>query len=462
MTSTVRTNVRRPVALIAILTIIAATLAINASALAASTGGSVANIDNSNRNQVAATYRRAVEANLGLDSQWNGSVSGCSAGASSASFNSGTVEAINWFRSMAGLRNVAEDPQQSVIAQQASLMMEAQNQLSHSPGTNWNCYSAGGAQAAQTSNLTLGINGVRGVLGQIEDPGASNVAVGHRRWLLFPELETVGIGNTSRASTVRVINDFGPRSTESSWIAWPPAGFVPDDVVFERWSVSYAGGGNVDFSNARVTVTENGRALSANLLPVIDGFGDPTLVFEVPGANPQATGDANYRVQITGISIDGRQADRSYTVTAFDVDSTAPICDGRTATIVGSEHDDVLRGTKGPDVIVGLGGNDTIHGLGGNDIICGGDGNDSVFGGSGNDRLLGGRGSDALKGARGKDVLLGGSGNDKILGEQGADRLLGGQHADVLTGGKGSDQCWGQGTGQPSLSTDSLRCELGR
>jgi Ca2+-binding RTX toxin-like protein len=49
----------------------------------------------------------------------------------------------------------------------------------------------------------------------------------------------------------------------------------------------------------------------------------------------------------------------------------AASCQGLPATIVGTKHDDHIRGTSGRDVIVGLGGNDTISSLGGDDRICG-------------------------------------------------------------------------------------------
>src|SRR3954453_3517631 len=52
------------------------------------------------------------------------------------------------------------------------------------------------------------------------------------------------------------------------------------------------------------------------------------------------------------------------------------------ATVVGTDGNDVIRGTEGPDVIVGGGGNDGIWGLGGYDAICGGLGNDQVDGGT--------------------------------------------------------------------------------
>src|SRR6266567_2717501 len=39
-----------------------------------------------------------------------------------------------------------------------------------------------------------------------------------------------------------------------------------------------------------------------------------------------------------------------------------PTCDGRPATIVGTEGNDTIKGTPGRDVIVGLGGDDQIYG----------------------------------------------------------------------------------------------------
>lgn len=451
-------------ALASALLVVAALLATTPGSVTASSSSFVPAIDNSNRVQVGTTYRNAIEANRRLAANWNGSVGGCSAGSASSSFDTATVESINWFRSMVGLGNVVEDHSQSADAQRAALMMDAQNQLSHSPSSSWNCYSSAGAIAASNSNLALGVNGTNGVISQVEDPGAANAALGHRRWLLFPELRTVGIGNTSRASSVQVINDFGQRVSETNWVAWPPEGFVPDDVIFDRWSISYGGGGDINFSNARVSVTENGRALPVSLLPVVEGFGDPTLGFEVPTANPTAAGDTVYRVSITGVTINGRRTDRSYTVTAFDALATGfgLTCNGRPATIVGTDGADVIQGTSGKDVIVGLDGNDRIEGLGGNDIVCGGRGNDTIFGGSGNDILLGARGHDHLQGSVGNDVLLGGDGKDTLYGQEDRDRIIGGDHADLLSGGTGVDQCWGTAVNSPSASNDNGRCENGR
>ena len=80
---------------------------------------------------------------------------------------------------------------------------------------------------------------------------------------------------------------------------------------------------------------------------------------------------------------------------------TAPTCDGREATLVGTDGDDVLTGTDGPDVIVALDGRDEIAAGAGDDVVCAGPGDfvdlpdvegvrsEHVDGGDGNDRLFG-------------------------------------------------------------------------
>jgi hypothetical protein len=69
-------------------------------------------------------------------------------------------------------------------------------------------------------------------------------------------------------------------------------------------------------------------------------------------------------------------------------------CAGLPATLVGTEHDDLIRGTPRRDIVAGLGGNDELRGLRGHDILCGGPGDDLLLGGRGVDEFHGGSGKD--------------------------------------------------------------------
>ena len=121
-----------------------------------------------------------------------------------------------------------------------------------------------------------------------------------------------------------------------------------------------------------------------------------------------------------------------------------PTCDGKVATIVGTNGNNTITGTRRADVIVAKGGKDRIDARGGRDRICGGTGDDRILGGRGNDRVFGGSGDDSMKGGAGDDDTFGFNGNDNIFGEAGTN------HTD---GGDGYDRCFpGNGSG--------TRCEF--
>lgn len=82
-------------------------------------------------------------------------------------------------------------------------------------------------------------------------------------------------------------------------------------------------------------------------------------------------------------------------------------CGGMTATLVGTDGDDVLDGTPEVDIVAGLAGDDTIRGLGNSDVLCGGQGDDVLLGGAGDDQLFGGMGASVLGGGTGIDRMFG-------------------------------------------------------
>jgi Ca2+-binding RTX toxin-like protein len=118
---------------------------------------------------------------------------------------------------------------------------------------------------------------------------------------------------------------------------------------------------------------------------------------------------------------------------------TAPTCQGRVATIVGTPGSDRLNGTPGQDVILGLGGADVIHARKGIDIACGGSGSDRVAGNAGADVLFGNGGDDTIKGGGNVDVENGGTGDDTVEGGAGNDILEGNLGEDNLLGNAGND-----------------------
>lgn len=281
-------------------------------------------------------YRTVFGSFNGVASSWTGDISTCSAGDTSSDYKAATLRRINWFRAMAGIpATVGLDSNYNRKAQQTALMMSAQSSLSHTPGSTWACYTANGAEGAGNSNLSLGNAGAAAIAdGYIRDAGSNNAPVGHRRWLLYPQTQTMGVGDVtptgagkwaSNAVWVFDGNTGAARpSVRDDFVAWPPAGFVPYTTVYPRWSLSYPG---VDFSAASVSMTENGTPIATRLETVLNGYGENTLVW-LPGSYTHSSSwarpatDTTYQVTISNVKLNGQLRTFNYSVTVFDPDTS--------------------------------------------------------------------------------------------------------------------------------------------
>jgi len=264
--------------------------------------------------------------------EWTGDHANCSAGDTSTAFQAHILERINYFRAMAGV------PAEVVLlddfnrkAQAAALLMSVNGELSHAPPATWTCYSQEAYDGASASNLGLGSLGAEGIQSFMQDWGANNYGVGHRRWMLLPQTRWMGAGNVpgrdgySPAYALFVVDQehyFDPRPpVRDFFIAWPPAGYTPYQVVFPRWSFSYP---DADFTSAAVTMLADGAAIPVTLESLRGGgAGDPTIVWrpldmEDHRTWPEPDHDTNYTVTASGFLVDGQPQTVTYNVIVFD------------------------------------------------------------------------------------------------------------------------------------------------
>ncbi len=310
------------------------------------TGGFSANP--ASREEVRAFYNAVYSSSQNVEMGSSADVSSCWPGTNSPDFQDAAIRRINWFRAMGGVpASVSRDDDECIENQQAAVMMSANASLDHFPPPAWSCYTPGGANAASNSNLSLGSAGADAITGYIRDFGASNYAVGHRRWLLYPQTRVMATGDVpaqgeyEAANTTWVFdaNLFGPRpATRQSSVAWPPAGYVPYPIVFPQWSFALS---NADFSVAAVSMTSNGVSLAVELQPYAAGYGENTLVWVPMGLDftsptavfPFGGTDTLYGVSISNIDVGGTMTGVNYTVTVFDpsvpgADYVAPVISG--------------------------------------------------------------------------------------------------------------------------------------
>jgi len=275
---------------------------------------------------------------------WTGSLSGCNPGTLSAEFHADVETRINYFRAMAGVvADIELSPELNAAAQHGALMMARNGMLSHNPPAAWYCYNATGAQAAENGNLSIGFNsgnyGPEAVKSQMQDTGGNNIEVGHRRWLLYsrapqffgngsipPTPSISNPGTTVASSVFWVIGDERTPAVTPSQISWPPAGFVPSPVVFERWSFALPDQAN--FSTANVTMTDSAGAPVR--LSVIHRHnaaytvGDSSIVWEPEIDLGALTGDTTFTVNVTGIT-GASVGSTNYQVTIIDPYTVTPL-----------------------------------------------------------------------------------------------------------------------------------------
>ena len=259
-------------------------------------------------------------------------VSSCTPGHNQAGFQQAELRRINWFRALAGLpASIVLDPTDNWGSQQMAVMISANTALNHNPPPSYTCYNDTAAGYAG-GNQALGADGAEATTLYIWDYGANNSEVGHRRWLLYPPETVMGIGDVPAAGSYGAANlsyvfdpaNSGPRpATRQPFVAWPPAGFVPYQLVFPYWSFGLS---NADLSAATIRMTSNGIPVSVSLQPYQTGYGDNTLVWVPMGLDGSSGGtsfpfngsDTRYGITVSNILYNSTRFSCSYSVTVFD------------------------------------------------------------------------------------------------------------------------------------------------
>ena len=286
-------------------------------------------VDPTNRSEAANFYNEYYVIPDDLNLEWSGNYTDCSAGSTGQRFREAILRRINYFRAMAGVpADVTFSDDYNRKAQAAALMMSANRRLSHSPTQDWQCYSQDGADGAGNSNLYLQVLSPDAIDGYMDDPGDHNIVV-LRRWLLFPQTMQMGtgdvpaLGDNPAANALWVIDtahyfDARPQ-TRDGYVAWPPRGFVPEHLIFDRWSISYA---DADFGNAQVTMTLNGQPVGVNVVSDGPGYGEATIAWEpnlgeAASSFSAAGGDNSFHVSVSNVRVDGAVRTFDYEITTF-------------------------------------------------------------------------------------------------------------------------------------------------
>lgn len=315
-----------------------------------------------NRWEVRDFYRYTYNLHPYASMDWSGSYQTGDAGDISEAWRTATRDRIRFFRRMAGVpHQITFRDLYNQRAQAAALMLSVNNELNHQPPQSWQFWSQLGFDGANHSNIGHGVSGADAVTGYIADPGAGNFAVGHRRWFFYPFTTAMGAGDVPgnasfpMSNAIHVIPELEDRMEErqarDEFVAWPPPGYVPSQLVFPRWSFSHP---EADFSQVTpddVVMSVDGQSVQVTLEPLeTRRVGEPTLVwvpegFDTSNRDPWPAPDADETVAIAihNVLVEGQSQSFDYTVTIFDANQ--PGSDEFETTLSGPN--DLLEGELG-------------------------------------------------------------------------------------------------------------------
>ena len=314
--------------------------------LTAELGTSIA-VDTLDRKAVVNFFNSVYLASEGVDVGWTGDVENCVPGNTSQAFKDASLLRINYYRAMAALpADIRFDEDLNSKCQQAALMMSAKGELSHYPGLNWPCSSIEGAFAASASNLAL-VEGIEAFDAWMDDYGTNNFSVGHRNAILGVRKTIMGIGAITgiRGSTVMwhafgnmgfKIGDMATHASVPSregeqlskvsveWVAWPPQGYVPYQVMpshSERWSFAYNDTEfSADFAAASVIMRHDGT----NVPVSVEYQASNPIVWKPQGLrSSRPESDITYSIIVSNVVVQGKSRLFSYDVTIIDPNSVA-------------------------------------------------------------------------------------------------------------------------------------------
>lgn len=268
-----------------------------------------------------------------------------------------SLNTINMIRYIAGLDSVEIDDLLTQTAQAGTTGLAACDVLSHNlpklPDMPDDFYELA-SKGVGSSNLGCGYSNIpRSIInGYMMDGDGSNIdRVGHRRWILNPQMAKIGFGQTD-SFTATYVFDQSNNTAAYNAVTWPAKGEVPieyfsdysgvGDTTYKEylcsnpWSVSLGSdydGIQEDTVTVTITRASDGKIMTFNqdtnyfskayFNVDYGGYGiNNCIIFKPAGSDLGTYGEMigeTYTVKVTGITKNSIPAELSYKVSFFEL-----------------------------------------------------------------------------------------------------------------------------------------------
>lgn len=232
---------------------------------------------------------------------------------------------VNTARFASGIKNeLTVGKKQAQFAQAASMVNRLNLQVDHFPGlpagANSDLVKYDNATiGAANSNLSSGFNLLDSVLEYLKDDlGDENQAeVGHRRWVLNPQVSQVGLGQADEFNAMFVNNDNYAGENANTVYAYPGETAI-SEFYSEGSSLSLMFGENFDLTNAQVEVKDLETGEVNKESHVDESFkGNVKAITFGYGMNYQA--GTKLQVKVTGVTKNGQDYPVEYTINYMSI-----------------------------------------------------------------------------------------------------------------------------------------------
>jgi hypothetical protein len=322
-------------------------------------------VNTSQRNDVISFYQNIYKASenfASVISTWSGDVNACNEGTLPAGFADLMRRRVNYYRALAGVSgnivmndsstvvtagdnyNAPSTTLKSLAAQRAALLLTRNNFLTHNPPPSAACFTSPAGNGCLFGNVAIGIYGPPALDAYMRED-VNNQEAGHRRWILFNSATNFATGDIAAKGAYAASNSLyiSQRNEEMvtvnpNFIPWPPAGFCPWKHATEYFSLSYPMG---NFTNATISVTQNGVAQTVDSINRSQGFGNNGIVWRVPSvySNHNENDDVTYDITVANIG-GGGPTSYSYSVRFINADylPTPPTLSGLSTVALGGSR----------------------------------------------------------------------------------------------------------------------------
>ena len=269
-----------------------------------------------------------------------------SAGVISSNVLENAQSMVNFVRYTAGLSSMTHIEQYyNEISQAASLCNYINNSLSHYPShpelMSEDLYNLA-LEGASTSNIAMATYNLTipdTIKMYLDDGDSGNISrVGHRRWILYPQLSGIGFGQVGGYSATNVINNSRNKDADEYGVAWP-AQNTPIELLYNwsyqvsgyPWSITF---GEKVSNDVNVTLTNlstgqvwnfNNNSSDGEFYVNNAGYGQTGCVIFLPQDLTLNNGDS-FKVDINNIGISDYQDSVTYNVNIFSLEEKNGLC----------------------------------------------------------------------------------------------------------------------------------------